>query len=169
MASTVAILKTQRSIGNITAYVLIEESTTDELEITSHPVQNGAPITDHAFKQPAELSLKILCGQNEKPLDQIYSDFLILQASREPFQITTPKRIYKNMLMQSVGQTTDKETENVLSLSLKCREIIMVSTQTVKVPPRKVHKKPNETGGTEKTGEKTPVEESNLSQMASIF
>ena len=41
-----------RSIGGIIPDVTIEEVHTDEIELTQHPVQQGAAITDHKFKKP---------------------------------------------------------------------------------------------------------------------
>lgn len=49
----------RRSIGDIVANITVEERHTDELQITTHPVESGAPITDHAFKRPAELTLRL--------------------------------------------------------------------------------------------------------------
>lgn len=43
----------------------IEERHMDEMEITEHPVEQGANIADHAFKRPAELVLK--CGWSNSP------------------------------------------------------------------------------------------------------
>lgn len=42
-----------RSIGPIVAQVTISERHEDTLEITEHPVEQGAAIADHAFKRPA--------------------------------------------------------------------------------------------------------------------
>jgi hypothetical protein len=39
------------------ADALIEESHTDEMQITDHPVQTGSAISDHTFKMPAEVIL----------------------------------------------------------------------------------------------------------------
>lgn len=43
----------------------IEESHNDELELTDHPVEQGATITDHAFKRPAELI--VTAGWSDSP------------------------------------------------------------------------------------------------------
>lgn len=43
----------------IIADATIEELHTDELEITEHPVEQGAAIADHAFKHPAEVVLNL--------------------------------------------------------------------------------------------------------------
>lgn len=41
------------------ATVTVEEHHRDELTITEHPVEQGAPIADHAYKQPAEVTLRL--------------------------------------------------------------------------------------------------------------
>ena len=47
------------TLPDILADVVVEEHHSDELEVTDHPVQQGAMITDHAFKRPAEVVLKL--------------------------------------------------------------------------------------------------------------
>ena len=42
----------------LTPQVVIEEEPTDTLTITEHPVEFGSNISDHAFKRPAEVTLK---------------------------------------------------------------------------------------------------------------
>lgn len=59
------IIKPARKIGTLTAQVTISEAHTDELEITEHPVEQGAVIADHAFKRPAEVT--IVCGWSNSP------------------------------------------------------------------------------------------------------
>lgn len=43
----------------------IEEVHTDDLEITDHPVEQGAAISDHAFKRPSELI--VTAGWSDSP------------------------------------------------------------------------------------------------------
>lgn len=45
------------AIPDIVAQATFEERHSDELEITEHPVQQGAMISDHAFKRPSEVVL----------------------------------------------------------------------------------------------------------------
>lgn len=42
----------------IIANITVEERHTDELQITEHPVESGAMITDHTFKRPAEVVVR---------------------------------------------------------------------------------------------------------------
>lgn len=159
------------------AQVTIEELHRDDMEITSHPVELGAPISDHAFMRPAEVVIKcawsnsptlkpslvgaalgvaglnipaldalgataqtivgvnsILNGGGENQVTAIYRKLRQLQSSRIPFTIYTGKRMYENMLFASLAVNTDKETENVLSLTAICRQVIIVTSRTIKVP-----------------------------------
>jgi hypothetical protein len=146
-----------RKIGEISANVVIDETTNDTLTITKQPVQQGASITDHAYKEPTVFSTQILFKDNPaKSLSKIYQDLLDLQSSRVPFTIVTPKRIYYNMLISSIGMTTDKGTENALKISLSCQEIIIVSVTTTQVPRTK-QKNPGTTGKTENVGKKSAL------------
>lgn len=53
------LVKPARRLGQFVAQVTIQESHTDELEITDHPVESGAIISDHAFMRPAEVVLEL--------------------------------------------------------------------------------------------------------------
>lgn len=132
------ILFMQRNIGGFIADVTISENHTDELTATEHPVEHGAPITDHAFKRPA--SVVITVGYSNSSLralgnpfyvQLVYNQMLALQATLEPFSITTGKRVYDNMLMPRLSMETDEKTENALILVAECREVLIAYTQTV--------------------------------------
>lgn len=154
---TILPIKPNRSIAEITGYITISELATDKLTITKHPVQQGAQISDHAYKEPTELNVSILAGSNVKPLDELYQDFLTLQSDRIPFQVITGKRSFSNMLITSIGNNTDKNTENVLSLQLSFQEIITVPVTVSKVPPRSNQRSAGTTGATEKAGKKSAL------------
>lgn len=136
-------------------YVTTNEDASDDLEITSHPVQQGAPITDHAFKLPSQVGIRILVNDNDVPLSESYEKLLKLQTDRIPMKLVTGKKTYTNMLLKSVKQTTDRNTENVLALSLSLQEIIIVEVTSTLVPPRSKQKKAGSTGATEKGGRKS--------------
>lgn len=46
-------------LQDITAQAVIEERHTDEMEITEHPVEIGASISDHAYKLPSEVIIRM--------------------------------------------------------------------------------------------------------------
>ena len=146
----------QNDIEPIIAQAVIEEVHTDRLQITSHPVERGAPITDHSFKLPAELRINMgwsesgfdvegvdaagdadqgsLTGaQSVSRVSQIYESLLQLQASRLPFTVYTKKRVYQNMLMVQLTITNNQETENGLIIQADLQEIIITETQVIKL------------------------------------
>lgn len=137
----------------------VEERGIDELEVTENPVEQGASVTDHAFKKPARLTLRLGYSNSStqslgNPLyvQTVYSLFLLLQAARVPFGLITGKRIYTNLLITSLEQTTDEKWENALLLVVGLKEIILVSTQTVSVPSSSVMAAPGINGATQNLG-----------------
>jgi hypothetical protein len=158
----------KRMIENITVDAIINEDTNDTLTVTKQPVQTGASITDHAYNEPTVFSMQILQQVNNpitqltstfakaptSGLAQLYQQFLDLQKQRIPFNILTPKRIYKNMLMTVVRLSTNKATENILSLNLSFQEILFAAIGTTVVAPIN-QKAPEKTQKTQNTGKKS--------------
>lgn len=160
-----ATFRSRRKIADFTAQVTVEEDHEDDLAITKHPVEQGAPITDHAYKEPARLRLVVgwsnsgdgSSEQGDDYVRAIYARLLELQKTREPFSVTTGKRQYSNMLFASLGTTTTQETENSLIVVASLQEVIIVQTQAVTVPPRDVQANPEETADTTNAGSKQAV------------
>jgi hypothetical protein len=149
----------QRNIGGFIADVTIREEHEDELGITENPVGQGAAITDHSFKQPARLTVDI--GYSNSSLQSegdpnyvsdMYAQFLALQASRQPFDVITGKRVYTNMLIALLHTFTDEKTEDTLFLTVRMKEIILVNTQSVSVPPASQMNNPSSNGATQNLG-----------------
>jgi hypothetical protein len=123
--------------GIIIPDCIIEEVSRDTLEITDHPVELGAQISDHAFNKPREVTLRWSwsnTGRYDTFMQDQYNILAALQATREPFFIYTGKTRYQNMLIQSLGIVTDSSSEYVLNAVMICREVIIVSTSTTQVP-----------------------------------
>lgn len=114
---------------------VISEHHNDTLTVTDHPVEHGAVISDHAFANPRRVDVNIAYVEDfSQSLRDIYQKFVVLQRSRELFNIVTGKRAYENMIIESLEETTDARTENILNLTARCREIIIVETQIVQPP-----------------------------------
>lgn len=146
------IFGSSRVIGNITVQCTISEDTNDTLTITKQPVQLGAPMTDHSYLEPTAFTMHILQQNNSGiipsisqltsqyaapangGLAQIYQQFLDLQALRTPFNVLTPKRIYKDMLIATIAQHTDRKTENILSLAISFQHVNLVPVGFMTVP-----------------------------------
>lgn len=177
--SEFASFRSKRKFGGFTAQVTVSESHADEVTFTDHPVEHGASISDHAYKNPATLTLivgwsnsssaavgsaigSILKGNIREALNSnyvadVYKRLLALQATREPFDVTTGKRKYRNMGISSLATETDEKSENVLIVTVGLREVIIVRTQSVNVPPREVQKQPEKTAETTDAGSKQAV------------
>lgn len=153
----------KRALGPLTMHCVVEEGHSDDLEITEHPVEQGATINDHAYKKPAEVTLRggwsnssKEAGGNEGYVREMYAKLLELQEKREPFDLVTGKRAYKNMLIQSLAVTTDQTSETILLITATLKQVNIVQTQATTMPPRKVQKNPAKTGGTTDKGTKQP-------------
>lgn len=150
-----ASIRPSRNIGGFIASVVIDERAEDSLEITQHPVQIGAAITDHAYKKPSTVAINMLFDDKGSPLAETYQKLLKLQSDRIPFDVITGKRAYKNMLLKSLSNTTDAANENILSISCDLQEIILVRTEIINSPVRANQKKAAKTGATKNAGAKT--------------
>ena len=113
------LIQPRRSIGEIFPDVVIKESHEDGLEITEHPVEQGAAVNDHAYKKPETVTIRAGVSDsnsagNDKAAQEYYDKLLDLQKRREPFDIVTRRRLHKNMLLESISVVTDANTENAL-------------------------------------------------------
>ncbi len=119
-----------RNIGGIFSDVTIEEVHNDRLEITQHPIQTGAVVTDHSFALPAQLTIR--CGSSDSSagyegyVQAQYNAFLDLQASRQPFSVSTGKRLYENMLIRDIQVTTDERSDYTLMAVVNLQQITYV-------------------------------------------
>jgi hypothetical protein len=156
---------TKRMIGPIVVQLVVSEDTEDTRTITKQPLQTGAPATDHSYQEPTVLSMVILQQDtsiisgllstfNGGGLAQIYKTFRDLQLRGQPFNVVTRKRIYKNVLIPSIRCHTDKNTENILSLTIAFQEVIFVTVGNTVVPAAR-QKKPASTAATQNIGKQS--------------
>jgi len=121
------------SFGGIIPDVVVDEVARDALIITDHPVERGAAITDHAFKRPTILEMRVGFSNSsagaEGYVDAIEEELRVLQARREPFEIFTPRRRYRNMLVESIIAPRDEKNANARILIVSFRQIIITSTK----------------------------------------
>lgn len=158
-AAIPATIRPQRMIGEFYASVTISEVATDVLEVTQHPVQQGASITDHAYLKPAQVTISTVFGDEECSLSEVYDKLLKLQVSRIPIDVVTGKRIYKNMLIMSLSQSTDSSSEHILKIDFSLQEVILTAVEVVTVPPRERQRMPAQTSGKAAGGNKKLEEE----------
>lgn len=151
--SSPVLVKPVRNIDGIFCDAVIEENHSDSSVITEHPVEVGSVIADHVYRMPSELSLTYVWsagGQQNSAKDAsflktMYQKFLTLKDNATLLQVVTGKRVYKNMVIRSIAERTDKATENILELHIDLREILLATTQTVQIPPAAQQANPQQT------------------------
>lgn len=122
--------------GMFVPNVTIEAVGQDALGITGAPVETGATMTDHSFKLPVRLEM--VAGWSDSAagfdgyINEIYRKLLALQATRQPFEIFTSRRLYPNMLMESLTDPISANTYYAMIPRITFRELIISRTQTAR-------------------------------------
>lgn len=153
-----------RAIAFLVPNAVIEETSRDQLVITSHPVESGAAISDHAFKMPAQVEMRCAWSDSSGGYagysKQMYLALQVLQDIRVPFTVFTGKRAYTNMLVSSIEVTTNEQTEYSLFATIGLQEVIIANTTTTSAPNSAMASAPKTAGvaesGTKQVAETTP-------------
>lgn len=116
-----------------------------ETEITEHPVETGAAITDHAYIKPKELTMKVCVSDVHQSLVAgqftgkyprhvgAWNLLKQLQQDRIPLSVFTKLGSYDNMLIKSLESSDTSETYTMLVAIVKLREIPVARVKTVKI------------------------------------
>lgn len=133
----------------------INVSQTHTLTVTSHPVQSGANIADHAYKEPVQINAKIIVSDAFTSDDSTrtrearyflangstksmgaFNVLKQLQLQRKLLKIVTPYGSYSNMLLTSLN--ADYTYKNIYNMIADCtfEEVIIANEKTVKVSSR---------------------------------
>ena len=159
-----------RNIGGVIPNVVIQEVHDDAVTVTQHPVEYGAAISDHAYREPSQVMMTVgwtpssllvngvLSGSIFKglqSLDDVYQSLLGIQRLREPFDLITGKRAYENMMITALSVTTDKDTENALIVTVTMTEVLRARTMVIPAEPEK-QTEPSKTSTPANAGVKQP-------------
>jgi len=133
----------------------VKVNQTHSLAVTSHPVQSGAAITDHAYKEPVSIRATIIVSDafvtDDKDREREANYFRAngatksmgafnvlkqLQAQRKLLTVVTPYGSYSNMLLtEIVADYSYKNIFNVVA-DVTLEEVIIANEKTVKVSSR---------------------------------
>lgn len=138
------------SSGVISHYffdAVLSTTHTTRREVTSHPVQYRASLTDHSYQLPAEVSLDIGMsdvmdtwylpsvavgisnnfgyGAGNGKSVRAYQKFVSLQMKGTPFNLYTKLQTYKNMIIVNITATDDFRTNQALRCRIDLREIFI--------------------------------------------
>lgn len=136
-----------RNWAGVTFDAWISETHESELAVCDSPVETGVVISDHAFLLPYKLSITAgvsdvvmhntagdLWSSGTSRSATAYEYLKDLQASAEPFTVTTPLDNFENMIVGKFTFSQDKDTSGALLFTAWLRGIQIVSTQTVTYP-----------------------------------
>lgn len=148
------------------------ETHTGNAVVTDYPVEVGADITDHIRReheildirgvvsnQPIAIGGPLLAntsvsgGSRLNRAEDAYEFLKNTKDSGKLVGIATTLRNYRNMAILGLGVTRDKESGNIVNLSLNFREIITSQTESVNVadPNNKSRKGQSDLGRKQKT------------------
>lgn len=141
-ARTGASLKDAES-GVLTFDATMNESGTDAIEVTKHPVEQGIEITDHSQPEPTKLSLSGVftntpLGDDSPEVNRdirLYESLRALQAKREPVTVVTGIRIYQDMIITSVGGARDSGSGQEINVTVEFQQVRFAQQAVVPVPP----------------------------------
>ena len=148
LADPLQMVLVRTNIGGLFFDGIMSTETEEQLTITSHPVQSGANISDHAYREPTRITMEIIMsdvmacrqpGQFNSFFDKsvsAYRRLLDLQRSRIPVSVTTRLGTYKNMLIESVSAPDDVNTRDGLRCSVSMREVLVAKVGVTKVSAR---------------------------------
>jgi hypothetical protein len=124
----------RRSVGTLMPKVTVREVHTDEFTITSYPVDTGTPASDHYYRNPALIELSLGWSDSDDEgfpgyVQSVYAEMRAQAAQREPFDVSTGKRQYKNMMYGNILVVTDEQSEYALQVTARLQEVIITSTQ----------------------------------------
>ena len=154
-----------------TTYFFDSEPAVDHytrLQITDHPVQSGASITDHAYAVPARVVLEVgmsdamssyTQGQyasNASKSVSAYQTFVTLQQGRQPLTLTTHLQTYQNMLIEEIRAADTKETVAGLKMTIVFRQIIIAQVSTQQAQSARPNSSNSTSPGTEQPGTVSP-------------
>ena len=114
--------------------------------ITTNPVETGASIADHAYIEPAKVTMSIIVsdvhssivsnqfeGASKSRHVNAWNLLKQLQEDRIPCSVLTKLGLYNNMLIQSLSAEDTSETPNSLLAEVVLQEIPIARVRTVKI------------------------------------
>lgn len=148
LMDAVQMVLVKTNIGGLFFDAVVHVDTEETLTITSHPVQNGANISDHAYREPTRITMEIkmsdvmasrvpgqFTGAYTKSVSA-YRRLLDLQRSRIPCAVLTRLGSYRNMLIESISAPDDPTMLHGLTCSVSLREVLVANVAVAKVSAR---------------------------------
>lgn len=131
----------------------VSETHTNSAEITQHPVEEGADISDHIRRLPEELSVNVIItnhppiilaslralpisgfGDPASRAEDAHTFLRTIMQNNQTVGFSTTLRDYTGMAITSMAVERDKDTGNIANINMTMREVIIATTETVEPP-----------------------------------
>lgn len=132
---------------NLNGYVFdayLRMQNNSNLQITSHPVESGSPISDNAYLEPRTFAYDI--GMTDTSQGKVFGQFGLLDRSKTAYQmleewqenktlITLNNKygLYRNVLVKNITTNDDYTTKYGMKASIVLQQVIVTSSQLVKI------------------------------------
>lgn len=166
----------------------VSETHTGKLDITEHPVEVGADVSDHAKKAPDALQISgivsdtpiLLNFEDRQPIipggdpdtraKNAYDEFVRLQDTAVLLEVATEIRDYADMMIESISVTRDASKRHILDIGLGLRQFRRATVETVDAPEpaEPAHKRKRKQGRKQKKEPKKEVETKQTSILQDI-
>jgi len=147
-------------VDSIALDATLSEVHTSTAQVTDHPVEDGADVSDHVIQRPDELDIagvisntpiEILGGAaaafNPQRAEDAYEEIRVLKTTGTLITVVTPIRTYEQMAITSLVVNRDSVTGDAVSLSMRMKEVRTVESLTVDVDPAVLRAKPKKNRG----------------------
>lgn len=127
---------------------VFNQSVNSNVIVTSYPVQDGSPITDHAYKEPEYISMRIKVSDIKlSTYDNSFDDvnsrgekaFKLLQLWQSNvylLKVQTKFKLFNNMILTGVQNIVDSaKSSNVFEAILTFRKIRIARIEEIEVGP----------------------------------
>ena len=128
--------------------------------VTEHPVQVGAPISDHAYQEPHEVTMEIgmsdaMVGVGNDHSVNAYNTLRQIMAKREPIKLVTRLWTYQNMVLTSISAPDDQTTMYGLRATVMFKSVNIVKVSVIQVQQTVSASKPGGSSSGKKTSSKS--------------
>jgi hypothetical protein len=182
--STVAIVDNE-FVDVLTFDALVSASYTGNAQVTDHPVEGVTDITDHIRALPKELQIRGIVSNHPvmflasfralpsvpgtDPATRAEAAFLFLEQAKDQgklMHVSTSLFDYTNMAITSLSVSRDKDTSNIVDISMTLREVLIATTELVLAPEIG---KPTSLGKQTKKAAPAPIAAKAQSILAKLF
>lgn len=155
----------QTKIGSLELDATLRETHSHENEVTEHPVERGAAISDHIRPKPDGLVMEgvvsdtpIYVDPEEGRAANAYEALRSIRSAGELVTVVSTLRVYENMAMVSFTVPKDARTGDVTQFSATFKEVRIVDAGSLSFDASKNAGKSKKDKGKQPTKETTASE-----------